>query len=494
MERLQSVPYKWLVAAVFVVGLFMDLLDTTIVNVALPTLASEFDTTTTTLQWVVTGYLLSLAVWIPASGWLGDRFGTKRIFMLALALFTIGSALCGVSWSIESLIFFRVLQGVGGGMLTPVGTAMVFRAFQPNERAQASAVLTIPVAIAPTIGPILGGLIVDHLSWRWIFYVNVPIGIIGFIFASIVLREHTEPTPGRFDYLGFVLSGTGLPLILYALSEAPSHGWTSTLVVTTGLLGIALLALMVLVETKVVQEPMLALRLFKDRMFRTANTVYFMTAAGLIGVIFLLPLFLQILRGLSATQSGLTTFPQALGIVAVARFASRMYPKIGPRRMLAAGMLITAISTSCFLFVDLETSLWWIRAIMFVRGMAFGIVLIPLQAATFSTISPHDTGRASALFNTNRQVASSFGVAILATVLADRGPNLNPEAVRQIAANPAALAQLQQAGLDAFHDAYFVGAILALVGFGFSFLIHDEDAEASMTASKAPAAAEAAAD
>jgi EmrB/QacA subfamily drug resistance transporter len=494
MERLQSVPYKWLVAAVFVVGLFMDLLDTTIVNVALPTLAREFDTTTTTLQWVVTGYLLSLAVWIPASGWLGDRFGTKRIFMLALALFTIGSALCGAAWSINSLIFFRVLQGVGGGMLTPVGTAMIFRAFPPNERAQASAVLTIPVAIAPTIGPILGGLIVDHLSWRWIFYVNVPIGIIGFIFASIVLREHTEPTPGRFDYLGFVLSGTGLPLVLYALSEAPSHGWTSTLVVTTGLLGIALLALMVLVETKVVQEPMLALRLFKDRMFRTANTVYFMTAAGLIGVIFLLPLFLQILRGLSATQSGLTTFPQALGIVAVARFASRIYPKIGPRRMLAAGMLITAISTSCFLFVDLETNLWWIRAIMFVRGMAFGIVLIPLQAATFSTISPQDTGRASALFNTNRQVASSFGVAILATVLADRGPNLNPEAVRQIAANPAALAQLQQAGLDAFHDAYLVGAIMALIGFGFSFLIHDEDAEASMTATAPTRAAEAAAD
>src|SRR3954453_11330129 len=198
MERLQSVPYKWLVAAVFVVGLFMDLLDTTIVNVALPTLAREFNASTTTLQWVVTGYLLSLAVWIPASGWLGDRFGTKRIFMLALALFTIGSALCGAAWGVESLIAFRVLQGVGGGMLPPVGPAMIFRAFPPNERAQASAVLTIPVAIAPTIGPILGGLLVDHASWRWIFYVNVPIGVVGFFFASLVLREHTEPTPGRF--------------------------------------------------------------------------------------------------------------------------------------------------------------------------------------------------------------------------------------------------------------------------------------------------------
>src|SRR5262249_7366093 len=158
----QTLPYKWLVAAVFVSGLFMDLLDTTIVNVALPTLGKEFNAANTTLEWVVTGYLLSLAVWIPASGWLGDRFGTKKIFLLALFLFTVGSALCGESWSIGSLIAFRVLQGVGGGMLTPVGTAMVFRAFPANERAQASAVLAIPIAVAPAIGPILGGLLVDQ--------------------------------------------------------------------------------------------------------------------------------------------------------------------------------------------------------------------------------------------------------------------------------------------------------------------------------------------
>src|SRR3954453_9489382 len=169
----------------------MDLLDTTIINVALPTLGREFAASSgqplgaTTLEWVVTGYLLSLAVWIPASGWLGDKFGTKKIFMFALAMFTLGSALCGLSSSIEMLIFFRVLQGVGGGMLTPVGTAMLFRAFPPQERAAASAVLIVPIAIAPTIGPILGGLIVDHLSWRWIFYVNLPVGIFGFFFAWI---------------------------------------------------------------------------------------------------------------------------------------------------------------------------------------------------------------------------------------------------------------------------------------------------------------------
>jgi EmrB/QacA subfamily drug resistance transporter len=487
IARVQSLEYKWLVAAVFVVGLFMDLLDTTVVNVALPTLGEEFDASNTTLQWVVTGYLLSLAVWIPASGWLGDRFGTKRIFLIALAIFTVGSALCGASWSIESLIFFRVIQGVGGGMLVPVGTAMIFRAFPANERAQASAVLTIPVAVAPTIGPILGGLLVDHASWRWIFFINVPLGIIGFIFAFRVLIEHTEPTAGPFDFLGFVLSGAGLPLILYALAEAPNYGWISTRVLATGLLGIALIVLLVIVETKVVPEPMLALRIFNDRMFRTANAVYFMTAAGLIGVLFLLPLFLQQLRGLSATQSGLTTFPQALGIVAIARFASSMYPKIGPRRMLAVGMLITALSTACFLAVDLDTSLWWIRGIMFVRGIAFGLALIPLQAATFATIPPADSGRASALFNSNRQVASSFGVAILATVLVDRTKTYVTDAMANPGSNPQAA--LQQAGLDGFHDAFFAAVVIAAIGCAAAFLIHDEDAAPSMVSTEQAAAA-----
>lgn len=480
MNLLHHVEYKWLVAAVFVSGLFMDLLDMTIVNVALPTLGREFDADVSQLEWVVTAYLLSLAVWIPASGWLGDRFGTKRIFILAMVLFTIGSALCAAAWSIESLIAFRVLQGVGGGMMTPVGTAMLFRAFPPYERAKASAVLMIPIAIAPALGPVLGGVLVDNLSWHWIFLVNIPVGILAVFFARMVLEEHTEPGIGKFDYAGFALSATSLPMILYALSRAPHDGWTSAWVLGFGLTGIALLVMLVIVELRV-QEPMLALRLFKDRMFRHASMINFASSAGLLGVIFLLPLFLQTLRGLSATQSGLTTFPQAIGMVIVARFAARAYPKIGPRRMLAAGMLGVTITTLLFQLVDLETNLWWIRGIMFARGMTFGIAMIPLQAATFSNISRADSGNAASLFSTNRQVASSFGVAILATVLiqqtssalastrAELGPAMN------IAAGKAA-------ALDGFHDAYLAGAIIAFIGFLLTFTVHDEDAEKSMSA------------
>src|SRR5206468_5237391 len=193
------VEYKYLVGAAMVFGMFMEIMDTTIVNVALPRLAQTFQASTSTLEWVVTGYLLSLAVWIPASGWVGDRFGTKKTFMFAMILFTLGSALCGQARSIEELIAFRLLQGVGGGMMTPVGIAMLFRVFPPEERAAASAFVAVPALLAPVLGPVLGGWLVDGPGWRWIFYINVPAGILGVLLASILLREHKEESPGRFD-------------------------------------------------------------------------------------------------------------------------------------------------------------------------------------------------------------------------------------------------------------------------------------------------------
>jgi len=501
VRRLMSLPYKWLVAIAFVSGLFMDIMDSTVVNVALPTLGRQFHVGDTTLEWVVTGYLLSLAVWIPASGWVGDRFGTKRVFLFALAMFSLGSALCGLSWSIGSLIFFRVLQGVGGGMMTPVGTAMLFRAFPPEERAAASAVLVVPTAVAPAVGPIFGGWLVDYASWHWIFFVNVPVGICGFIFALLVLREHKESTVGRFDIAGFLLAGAGLPLILYALSQGPGAGWGSAKVLGPGIGGIALLAALVVVELRV-REPMLALRLFSDRMFRTANMSFFAVIAGMMGVVFLLPLFLQQLLGLSAFQSGLTTFPQALGIVAIAQVASRIYPRVGPRRMVVAGLFGSTIVIALFMLVGLHTSQWWIRGIMFMLGVSMGFAMIPVQAATYATITPADTGRATALFSTNQRVAASIGVAVLATVLVDRTksyvtaamqhvtvaiqPGMGPAAIQAARTKAVQLAQAH-AGLHGFHDAFLAAAALTLLGIAAAFLIHDEDAAPSMRRMTAPA-------
>jgi EmrB/QacA subfamily drug resistance transporter len=450
-----KVSYKWLVAVAFVAGLFMDLMDVTIVNVALPTLGLDFGASTDTLEWVVTGYLISLAIWIPASGWISDRFGSKRTFAFALVLFTAGSALCGLAWSAGSLIAFRVLQGVGGGMMTPVGTAMLFRAFPPAERARASAVVTVPTAIAPALGPVLGGWLVDNASWRWIFYVNLPVGLATLVFVLLFLREHKEPDAGQFDLWGFFCAGGGLALVLYALSQAPAHGWTSTAVIVSGALGIVLMGFLVVLELWR-RDPMLRLRLFGDRMFRYANLSMFMVYAMLLGVLFLLPLFLQELRGLSALKSGLTTFPQALGMLLMVPFTGRLYPRLGPRRMLVISLVGITITSALFLMVTLETSLWWIRAIMFLRGISMSFAIVAAQAAAFASIPSKETGRASALFNTNRQVAGSIGIATLATVLGEHN------------------------SVTAFHYAFAASILFGLVGIAFALGIHDKDAAATL--------------
>src|SRR5204863_3906007 len=215
------------VSIVFVAAMFMSIMDGTIVNVALPSIGRQLGIPSVLLDAVVVSYLLSLAVVIPASGWLGDRWGTKRIFLLALALFTAASALCGLAGNFTMLVLFRFLQGAAGGALAPVGTAMLYRTFPPAQRVRISSILIIPTVLAPATGPVLGGLLVDQLSWRWVFYVNVPIGIAACLFGLTFLHEYREPAAGRFDVAGFLLAGGGLALVMYALSEGPTYGWTS---------------------------------------------------------------------------------------------------------------------------------------------------------------------------------------------------------------------------------------------------------------------------
>ena len=473
-------PYRYIVATAFLFGLFMDLMDLTIVNVALPTLGREFQIGHSTLEWIVTGYLLSLAVWIPASGWIGDKVGTKKTFIFALAAFCVGSALCGFAQSGTQLVIFRILQGVGGGMMTPVGTAMLFRAFPPAERARAALILTIPTVVAPAIGPVLGGYLVDYVNWRWIFFVNLPIGLVGLVFSALFLEEHTEPTAGGFDLPGFALSASGLALVLYSLSRGPEVGWGTLEVLGTGIVGVLAFVALVWVELHTPQ-PMLDLRLYKDRMFRAANIVFFIASASLIGAFFLLTLFLQELRGLSAIETGLILLPQAITVVAFAQISGRLYPKVGPRRLLALALALFAASSGFMLFVDADTSIWWIIAILCTRGVAMAFTFIPLQAAAFATISPASTGRASSLFNTDRQVGSSIGVAILATVLSqrliERAPQAAAAAVMAAGGTPvAAKAAALHASVLAFHDAFLAAFILGLVGCAFALLIHDEDA------------------
>ncbi len=411
----KRLPYKYLVAIVYVTALFLDILDVTIVNVAIPALGREF--ATENAEWIVLGYTLSLAVWIPVSGWLGDRFGTKRVFMFAFGAFVAGSLLCASAQSIDQLIAFRVVQGIGGGMLTPVGVSMLFRAFPPNERAKASTYIMIPTLLAPALGPILGGLLVTHANWRWIFLINVPIGLLGLWFGIRFLKEQKEPTSGRFDLPGFVLSGAALALVVYALSEGPRSGWGSAPVLITLIAGLAAGVALVWVETHV-DQPMLALRLLGNRIFRQCNVVSLLSTMSFLGLLFVMPLYLQLLRGQDAFHSGLTTFPQALGVLITSQFAGRLYARIGPRRLMTSGLFAAGLVISMFIGLDENTSLWLIRGMMFLRGLCMGFAFVPMQAASYATIAPADNGRASAIFSTQRQVAVSLGVAVLASVLA----------------------------------------------------------------------------
>ena len=464
-------PYKWIVAVVFVCGMFIDILDTTIVNVALPDLGREFHASTASIEWIVLGYLLSLAVWIPASGWIGDRLGTRRVFLFALGMFTLASALCGQAQSLGELVAFRVLQGVGGGMLVPIGTAMLFRAFPPIERAKASTVLMVPTVLAPALGPVLGGWLVTDVSWRWIFYVNLPVGIFAFLVGFLYLREEREGIAGRFDAPGFILSGGGLALVLYALSRGPEAGWRSPEIWGTGLVGVALFAALVIVETRI-PDPMLALRLYRERMFRNANVVLALTYGSFIGVIFLMPLYLQSLRGYTPLESGLTTFPQALGVIVSSQIVGRLYHQVGPRRLIFFGMLSMSFVTLPLAFIGLHTSLWTIRAIMFGRGIAMAFAFVPMQAATYANITPVDTGRASAIYSTMRQVSAALGVATLGTLLVSR-----IDAANAGVTNPAKLAE---GALSGYHVAFLVGTVLVFLASMSGLLIRDEDAASTM--------------
>ena len=478
MNSIRHTDYKYIVAAAFLFGIFMDLLDLTVVNVALPTLGRTFEAGPSTLSWVVTGYLLSLAVWIPASGWIGDRFGTKKTFIFALVAFTGASALCGMAQSAEQLIAFRILQGVGGGMLVPVGTAMLFRAFPVHERARAAVIMTIPTVIAPALGPVLGGWLVDSVDWRWIFLINVPIGVLGTVFCLLFLKEQKEPSAGSFDLPGFVLSGSGLALALYALSSGPEDGWGSASVLGTGIAGLLCFVALVIVELRAAQ-PMLDLRLFRDRMFRATNIVFFTAGMSLLGVFFLLTLFMQGLQGYSAIETGLILLPGAITVTVFAPIVGKLYPIVGPRRLLALALALFAASSAAMLLIDIETSVWWLLGTIVLRGVAMAFTFIPLQAATFATISSADTGRASSLFNTNRQVSGAVGVALFATVLIQR-TTAHIGDVTQGVAPAAAEAAAAHGQLLAFHDAFLAVSLIGVIGLVSTLLIRDEDAAASM--------------
>ncbi|KXS45122.1 MAG: EmrB/QacA subfamily drug resistance transporter [Candidatus Frackibacter sp. T328-2] len=411
--------YKWIVLGVVLIGAFMAILDTSIVNIALAEMMSVFGVTYEEIDWVVTAYLLSMGVIQPITGYLSNNFGAKRMYIFSLIVFTIGSALCGMAWSRESMIFFRIIQAIGGGMIMPISNTIIYQVFPLEERGMALGIWGIAAMAAPAIGPTLGGYIVQNLNWRVIFTINIPIGIIGVVLAGILLKE-TEIIPSKkFDFIGFITASIGFASVLYALSEASSKGWDEAYVLAILAVGILMLILFVINELQIT-EPLIDLRIFKKRNFTFSMISVFFVTIGLYGGIFLLPLYLQNIRGYTALQTGLLLMPIAIVTGIMMPIAGWLFDRIGARPLALTGISLMVFSMYKLHGLNLVVSSWYIQFWMIIRAIGLGLTMMPVTTAALNAISEPKMAQAAATRSLVTRVAGSFGLAILSPQLEHR--------------------------------------------------------------------------
>jgi EmrB/QacA subfamily drug resistance transporter len=414
--------YVWRVSAVVIIGSIMSILDTTIVNVALDTLGRELHSTIDNIQWVATGYLLSLAAVIPVTGWAARRFGAKRVYLTSLVLFTLGSALCGLASSATELIVFRVLQGVGGGMILPIGQLMMAEAAGPKRMGRVMSVVAVPAMLAPILGPTIGGLILDNTSWRWIFYVNVPIGVLAVVSALRILPKVDRQPTERLDYLGLVLMATGLPLITYGLAEVGTTGGVSSLKVIIPIVGGVLLVAAFAFHALRAKRPLLNLRLYKRATFSSASITMFCVGAALFGGMILLPLYWQTVRHEDVLITGLLTAPQGIGAALVMPLSGKLTDRMGGGPLALFGVVLLAVATIPFGLIGAHTSILWLSIVMLIRGVGIGFAFMPAMSAAFAALDRSELSDATPQLNVLQRTGGSIGIAVLAVVL-QRGLN-----------------------------------------------------------------------
>jgi len=406
-----------IVASVVLLGAIMSILDTTVINVAIDRLAIDFHASLTTIQWVVTGYTLALAAVIPLSGWAADRFGTKRICIGSLALFMLGSGLCAVAWDAGSLIAFRVLQGLGGGMIMPVVMTILTRKAGPERMGRVMGLLGVPMLAAPILGPILGGWLVDDVSWRWIFLINIPIGIAAIALAQIVL-ECDEPQPGhRLDWLGMALLSPGLALLIFGLAESNGAGFAATESWLPIVAGAALVAGF-LRHGWDAAEPLIDVRTFIQTRAGAAAGTLLMFAIAFFGSLLLIPLYYQAVRGASALEAGLLMAPQGLGAMITMPIAGKLTDRHGPERWPAYGIPLLLVGLAPFAFVGAHTSYVLLCGSSFVLGLGMGLAMMPTMTAAMQAVPRAAIARTSTAMNILRQSGASIGTAILSVLLA----------------------------------------------------------------------------
>jgi EmrB/QacA subfamily drug resistance transporter len=407
-----------LVASVVVLGAIMSILDVTVVNVAINTLARDFHTSLSTIQWVATGYTLALATVIPLTGWAADRFGTKRLYMISIAMFLAGSALSGLAWSADSLIGFRVLQGLGGGMIMPAGMTILTRAAGPQRVGRVMAIIGVPMLLGPILGPILGGWLVESFSWRWIFFINVPIGAAALISSYRILPRDVPQAEHRLDWTGLFLLSPGLAALIYGLAETNgAGGFGSARVLAPMLVGIAMLALFVRHSLRT-PDALIDVRLFANRVFAAASGTLVLVIVAVFGGMLLLPLYLQTVRGESPMDTGLLLAPQGLGAMIAMPIAGRLTDRTGVGRIVPVGLVIVGAAFLGLTQLGADTSYWLFGAILFVMGLGMGATMMPTFSAAMQTLRESAIAKASTTLNINQQTGASIGTAVMSVLLA----------------------------------------------------------------------------
>jgi EmrB/QacA subfamily drug resistance transporter len=443
--------YKWQAALITALGLFMAVLDNTIVSVALPQMRVAFHTDIDTINWVATSYFLAQAAIIPVTGYLSDRLGSKTIFLSALAIFTIGSGLCAIAPNEQALIAFRVFQGIGGGALFPTVFAIIYRVFPAAERGPASAIVGVPVLLAPAFGPTIGGFLTTTFDWRAIFTVNLPLGVIAFALALWRLhgREDEHASMGEaplvrrgFDAIGLLLAMGGFTTLVYGITTAGANGWSDRTALIYIVIGVVLLVSFVVVELRS-QDPVMDVRLFTNYTFTVSNVLMWALSAFLFGSLFLLPVFFESVQGLSALSAGEILIAQGLAAAVSTAVAGSLYNRIGPRVMAVVGFALLAIGTIGFTQLTVHTTGADLQGWLILRGLGLGLVNIPLQTLALAAISNRDMARASSLVNVTRQVAGAIGVASLTAYLTQQTQNHVPSVTSDFKATQ--LAQVQAA-------------------------------------------------
>lgn len=417
IEKPRGLEQKWKVLISVMFGIFMVILDSTIVNIAFPTLRLEFGASLADAQWVISVYVLALGITTPVSGFLADRFDIKRVYLLGLALFTLGSFLCGIAPSLGLLIAARALQGFGGGIAQPLGPAQLYRAFPPEEQGTAFGIFGIALVVAPALGPILGGWLVDLQLWRAIFFVNVPIGILGVILGSRFLLDYKTGKRPLFDALGLVTAVIGFGAVLYAASVAETNRWTGSITLLILGIGFATLIAHAIIELKVAKEPMMNLRLFSNPVFLNASLVGYVATVALFGAEFLMPLYLQSFRGRTALEAGIILLGVAATSAIATPLAGRLYDRIGPRMIMVIGFIVLCINTWQLALLQATTPIWYIVFLLALRGLAIGLTLQTSYVTALSSVHLDILPRGSSLLNSTRFVVQAISVATLATIL-----------------------------------------------------------------------------